>query len=107
MGAKARILTRSAGLTFRGRDARHCAATSPLYDSPALSWVSSGSWGITMEAVYYTITGVVLYLLADRLLRLLEARAGRVFEHRSLVFFVLLLSMALASFAVIRRLAPI
>jgi hypothetical protein len=58
-----------------------------------------------MEAVYYTITGVVLYLLADWILRSFEARAGRIFEHRTLVFFVLLLAMALVSFAVIRRLA--
>ena len=59
-----------------------------------------------MEAVYYTITGVVLYLLADWILRVIEARAGRVFEHRTLVFFVLLLAMALVTFAVIRRLMP-
>ncbi len=60
-----------------------------------------------MEAVYYTITGIVLYLLADRILRLLEARAGRVFEHRTPLFFVLLLAMALVAFAAIRRLAPV
>jgi hypothetical protein len=59
-----------------------------------------------MAAVYYTITGVVLYLLADRILRVVEARAGRIFEHRTLIFFVLLLSMALVTFAVIRRLLP-
>jgi len=59
-----------------------------------------------MEAVYYTITGVVLYLLADWVLRLLEARAGRIFEHRTLIFFVLLLGMALLAFAGIRRLLP-
>ncbi len=62
--------------------------------------------GEAMEAVYYTITGVVLYLLADRILRVIEARAGRIFEHRTLIFFVLLLSMALVTFAVIRRLLP-
>ena len=59
-----------------------------------------------MGAVYYTITGVVLYLLADRILRLLEARAGRVFEHRTLIFFVLLLAMALVTFAAIRSMIP-
>jgi hypothetical protein len=59
-----------------------------------------------IEAVYYTITGVVLYLLADWILRSVEARAGRIFQHRTLIFFVLLLSMALVTFAVIRRLLP-
>jgi hypothetical protein len=57
-----------------------------------------------MSAVYYTIAGVVLYLLADWVLRRMEARAGRVFEHRTLVFFALLSAMALGSFAVIRAL---
>jgi hypothetical protein len=60
-----------------------------------------------MEAVYYTITGIVLYLLADRILRVIEARAGRIFEHRTLIFFALLLSMALVTFALIRRLLPL
>lgn len=55
-----------------------------------------------MNAVYYTVTGIVLYLLADRILRALEARAGRVFEHRTLVFFGLLSALALGSFALIR-----
>ncbi len=59
-----------------------------------------------MAAVYYTITGVVLYLLADWILRAVEARAGRIFEHRTLIFFALLLAMALVTFAVIRSLVP-
>lgn len=57
-----------------------------------------------MSAVYYTVAGIVLYLLADRILRWMESRAGRVFEHRTLVFFALLSAMALGSFAVIRAL---
>ncbi|MDH4259464.1 MAG: hypothetical protein OEW16_04090 [Gammaproteobacteria bacterium] len=62
--------------------------------------------GIAMAAVYYTITGIVLYLLADWILRSAEARAGRIFGHRTLIFFALLLSMALVTFAVIRSLVP-
>ena len=59
-----------------------------------------------MEAVYYTVTGIALYLLADRLLVLLERRAGRVFGQRTLIFFGLLLSLALVTFALIRRFLP-
>lgn len=59
-----------------------------------------------MEAVYFTVTGIVLYLVADRLVDLVERRAGRVLEHRTLLFFVLLLSLALATFAAIRWLLP-
>ena len=57
-----------------------------------------------MAAVIYTLTGIILYVTADWLLRRLESRAGRVFENRTLVFFGILLSMALVAFAVIRSL---
>lgn len=57
-----------------------------------------------MTMVYYTAAGIVLYLAADWILRWLEARAGRIFEYRTLIFFALLLTMALVSFAAIRAL---
>ena len=55
-----------------------------------------------MTIVYYTAAAILLYLAADWILRALEARAGRVFEYRTLVFFLLLAGMALGSFAAIR-----
>jgi hypothetical protein len=57
-----------------------------------------------MEAVYFTIAAIALYLVSDRLLDALERRAGRRFEQRSLIFFGLLLGLSLVAFAVIRRL---
>lgn len=59
-----------------------------------------GSGRLTI--VYYTAAAALLYLAADWILRRLEARAGRVFEYRTLVFFLLLAGMALGSFAAIR-----
>jgi len=56
-----------------------------------------------VTTVYFTLAAIVLYVLADRLLDLLEHRAGRRFENRSLVFFGLLLGLSLVTFAVIRR----
>lgn len=56
-----------------------------------------------MSAIYFTLTGIILYLLADWLLRQMEQRAGRRFGHRTLIFFALLLGLALASFGAIRR----
>ncbi|MCL4185673.1 MAG: hypothetical protein KJ011_19760 [Burkholderiaceae bacterium] len=58
-----------------------------------------------MDIVYFTLTAIVLYLVADRLLDAMERRVGRRFEQRSLIFFALLLSMALITFAVIRNLS--
>lgn len=57
-----------------------------------------------MATVYYVLAGALLYLAADWLLRRIESRAGRTLEHRTLVFFCLLATMAVASFAVIRTL---
>jgi len=57
-----------------------------------------------MAVVYYTLAGILLYLAADWILRGLEARAGRVFEYRTVIFFLLLLGMALVSFTLIRAL---
>ena len=55
-----------------------------------------------MAAVIYTLTGIILYVAADWLLRRLEGRAGRTFGNRTLIFFGILLSMAMVAFAIIR-----
>jgi hypothetical protein len=56
-----------------------------------------------MSTLYFTLAAIVLYLGCDRLLDLLERRAGRRFENRSLIFFGLLLGFSVVAFAVIRR----
>jgi predicted PurR-regulated permease PerM len=58
-----------------------------------------------MEVVYFTITAVVLYFAADRALNFLEHRRGARFEHRSLIFFAILVTLAVIIFALIQRLA--
>ncbi|MDX1431458.1 MAG: hypothetical protein R3286_03315 [Gammaproteobacteria bacterium] len=60
--------------------------------------------GLPMESVYFLITAVVLYFAADALLQRAETAAGRRFEHRTLIFFAILLTLALVSFALIRYL---
>jgi hypothetical protein len=56
-----------------------------------------------MTTVYFTLAAIFLYVLSDRLLDLLERRAGHRFENRSLIFFGLLLGLSVVAFAVIRR----
>lgn len=58
-----------------------------------------------MSIVLFTLVAVVLYLAADRILDLLERRAGRRFDNRSLIFLALLMAMSLVTFALIRHLA--
>ena len=55
-----------------------------------------------MEAIYFTVVAVVLYLLADWILVRIEAAAGKVLEHSSLIFFAILMTLALTSFWLIR-----
>lgn len=55
-----------------------------------------------MSAVWFTLVAIVLYLLADAILDRIEIAAGRRFEYRTLLFFVILLTLALVSFSLIR-----
>ena len=54
----------------------------------------------------FTVLAVVLYLVSDRALNALEVRAGRRFEHRSLIFFVILLALALLAFSAVQHFLP-
>jgi hypothetical protein len=59
------------------------------------------------EALVFLAVAVALYWLADQILLWIEERRGARLENRSLVFFGILLVLALASFwALGRLLAP-
>lgn len=57
-----------------------------------------------MEIIYFTLAAILLYLAADWILRRIEAAAGKRLEYRSLIFFVILSTMAVTSFTLIRTL---
>jgi hypothetical protein len=56
-----------------------------------------------MSAVYFTIVAIILYFAADWLLERMEIAAGKRLEHRSLIFFAILLTLALSSFTLIQH----
>ncbi len=56
-----------------------------------------------MEIILFTLVAIVLYFAADWLLLRIEIAAGRRLEHRSLIFFGILLTLALTSFWLIRQ----
>jgi hypothetical protein len=58
-----------------------------------------------MEMLYFTLAAIVLYVGADWILNRIEAAVGRRLEYRSIIFFAILLIMALSSFALIRHLS--
>ncbi len=57
-----------------------------------------------MQALYYTLVAISLYFVSDWILQQIEVRRGERFEHRTLIFFGIITSLALISFALIRYL---
>jgi len=56
-----------------------------------------------MESLYYTIVAILLYLVADWILQRIEVIRGARLEKRSIIFFAILLVLAVTSFALIRQ----
>ena len=54
-----------------------------------------------MSIVYFTLVAALLYLFSDWVLQRVEVAVGRRFEHRSLIFFAILLTLALISFSLL------
>mgnify|MGYP001548739924 CR=1 FL=1 len=57
-----------------------------------------------MNIVYFTLVAAILYLFSDWVLKHVEIAMGRRFQHRSLLFFLILLPLAITSFTFIGRL---
>jgi len=57
-----------------------------------------------MQFVYYTIAALILYVLSDQILIKIEAWRGDRFKQRSVVFFVIIMVLAVSSFKVIELL---
>ncbi len=57
-----------------------------------------------MEAIYFTLVAVGLYFFSDWLLERIERMRGKRFEQRSIVFFVIIIVLALISFQLIQLL---
>jgi hypothetical protein len=55
-----------------------------------------------MSAIWFTLVAIALYLVSDWLLERVEVAVGRRLEHRSLIFFAILLSLALVTFSIIQ-----
>ena len=51
-----------------------------------------------MEILMFTLNAVVIYLLADWIIRTFESKKGEVLKNRQIIFFVVFLALALTSF---------
>lgn len=54
------------------------------------------------DLVLFTLNAIVIYVLADWLLKQIEKRRGAVLKQRQVVFFVIFLVLALVSFGLLR-----
>ena len=54
-----------------------------------------------VEIVYFTLVAIGLYFASDWILDRIETRRGRRLENRSIIFFVIILVLALVSFQLI------
>jgi len=71
-------------------------------DDGSLAYLSQQVWSDrVMEVVYFTLAGLALYFVSDRILNLVELRRGERFEQRSLIFFGIILVLSLITFNLI------
>jgi len=57
-----------------------------------------------MQIVVFTLNAIVIYFLADWIVRIIETRRGEVLKQRQVIFFAIFLVLALASFQFLRKL---
>jgi len=57
-----------------------------------------------MEIVIFTLNAIVVYLVADWIVRLIETKRGEVLKRRQVVFFVIFLTLALVTFQALQTL---
>jgi len=58
-----------------------------------------------LEIVYFTVAAIVLYFVSDWILDRIERVAGRRFEYRTLIFLVIIATLASTTFWVLRQIA--
>ena len=54
------------------------------------------------EILIFTFNAIIIYFLADWILRAIEVRRGAVLGQRQLVFFAIILGLALVSFRILK-----
>lgn len=56
------------------------------------------------ELILFTLNAIVIYLLSDRLVHMIEHKRGAPLKQRQIIFFIIFLVLALASFRLLRML---
>ena len=56
------------------------------------------------DLILFSLNGIIVYLLADWILRVIERKRGAVIKQRQMVFFVIVLALVMLSFSLLRNL---
>lgn len=59
------------------------------------------------EMLIFTLNVIVMYFVADRVVRMIEIRRGEVLKQRQAVFFAVILVLLLVSFQVLKALSAL
>ena len=57
-----------------------------------------------MEVIYYTLVAAGLYFISDWILDRIEVSRGERFKNRSVIFFLIILTLAFISFSLMKYL---
>jgi hypothetical protein len=58
------------------------------------------------EIIYFTITALLLYVAADKILLTVEKLRGGHFKNRSTIFFGIILALSLGTFQILQHFLP-
>lgn len=58
------------------------------------------------EVIYFTITALLLYVAADKILLTVEKMRGGHFKNRSMIFFAIIMVLAVGTFQILQHFLP-
>jgi thiosulfate reductase cytochrome b subunit len=59
---------------------------------------------MSVEVIYYTLVATGLYFMSDWILDRIEVSRGERFKNRSIIFFLIILTLAFISFSLMKYL---
>lgn len=58
--------------------------------------------GVSLEIIYYTMVAAGLYFMSEWILDRIEVSRGERFKNRSVIFFLIILTLAFISFSIMK-----
>ncbi len=53
--------------------------------------------------IYFTLTAIILYVVSDWILNQIEIKQGKRLKNRSIIFFLIIITLAVISFSIIQE----